>query len=47
VSRVEDGRTLALADGSEVHLAGIEVPQLPAPQDFHTVPGRHGAFRAA
>jgi endonuclease YncB( thermonuclease family) len=33
VSRVSDGRTLTLADGREVRLAGIEVPPMPLPRD--------------
>jgi endonuclease YncB( thermonuclease family) len=36
-SRVIDGRTLALGDGSEVLLAAIEVP--PLPQESDTAPG--------
>ena len=35
VSRVGDGRTFTLADGREIRLAGIEVPLLPAPQEFN------------
>jgi endonuclease YncB( thermonuclease family) len=35
VDRINDGRTFTLSDGREVRLAGIEVPPLPAPQDFN------------
>lgn len=39
VRRVEDARTLALADGREVRLAGIEAPPLPSPQNITGPPG--------
>ena len=39
VSRVNDGRTLTLADGREVRLAGIEVPPLPLSQETDAAPG--------
>ena len=46
VSRVTDGRTLTLADGREVRLAGIEVPPFPTPQDANAAPGGAAAKAA-
>ena len=46
VARIEDGRTLTLADGRQVRLAGIEVPPLPLPQQTDPAPGGKAA-RAA
>jgi endonuclease YncB( thermonuclease family) len=37
--RVIDGRTFALDDGREVHLAAIEVPPLPLPGETDAAPG--------
>jgi len=39
VARIGDGRTLTLADGREVRLAGIEVPPLPLPREENAPPG--------
>jgi endonuclease YncB( thermonuclease family) len=39
VSHVIDGRTLVLADGREVRLAGIETPPMPLPQEVDAAPG--------
>jgi endonuclease YncB( thermonuclease family) len=39
VSRVIDGRTFVLDDGSEVRLAALEVPPLSSPQDSGAAPG--------
>jgi endonuclease YncB( thermonuclease family) len=38
-SRFIDGRTFVLDDGREVHLAAIEVPPLPLPQESGAAPG--------
>jgi endonuclease YncB( thermonuclease family) len=43
VSRVGDGRTFTLSDGREVHLAGIEVPPLSAPQDSNQESNQNSA----
>ena len=46
VSRVSDGRTVTLADGREVRLAGIEVPPFPTPPDANAPPGGAAAKAA-